>query len=96
MYDYDSIPDDLTFARLGNDLVIRLELNGQLNVNGDSIRIKNMHQESTRTEALALLNTDGFVNRISLLSVFDQADESRRRFQVVAGNDGFGSLVQPV
>ena len=96
MYDYDSIEEDFTFRRFGNDLLIRLELNGRRNNNGDQIRIRNMHEESSRIEAMALLNTDGFVSRISLQSVWEQANEVRRRFEVVAGNDGFGSLVSPV
>jgi hypothetical protein len=96
MYDYDSIAEDFTFRRFGNDLLIRLELNDQRNNNGDQIRIRNMGDESSRIEAMALLNTDGFVNRISLQSIWDQATESRLRYQVVAGNDGFGSLVAPV
>lgn len=96
MYDYDSIAEDFTFRRFGNDLLIRLELNDQRNNNGDQIRIRNMGEESSRIEAMALLNTDGFVSRISLQSVWDQATESRLRYKVVAGNDEFGSLVAPV
>jgi Ca2+-binding RTX toxin-like protein len=95
MYNYDSI-EDYTFRKFGNDLLIRLELDGQRNNNGDQIRVSNMGNEDSRVEAMALLNTEGFVNRISLQSVWDQADEVRRRFRVVAGNDGLGSLVAPV
>ncbi len=96
MYDYDSIADDFTFRRFGNDLLIRLELDGQRNNNGDQIRISNMGTETSRVEAMALLNTDGFVNRISLQSVWEQSTEARQRFQIVAGNDGFGTMVSPV
>ena len=94
--DYDSIQEDFTFTRLGNDLVIRLELGGNFNVNGDSIRITNMDDPEKRVEALSLLNPDGFVERISMASVFEQADASRRRFEVLTARDDFGSLVQPV
>lgn len=96
MHDHDSITEDFTFARLGNDLVIRLELNNQTNVNADSIRITDMDDPSRRVEAFALLNTNGFVDRISLASVFEQANENRRRFEVLASKDEFGSLVKPV
>lgn len=96
MYDHDAISEDFTFSRLGNDLVIRLELNHENNVNGDSIRITDMHDPERRVEAFALLNTHGFVERISLASVFEQADEQRRRFEVLPSQDAFGSLVRPV
>jgi Ca2+-binding RTX toxin-like protein len=96
MYDYDSIEQDFTFRRFGNDLLVRLELNGQRNNNGEQVRIRNMGTENSRIEAPALLNTNGFVDRISLQSVWDQASESRQRFGIVAGNDSFGSLVAPV
>jgi len=96
MYDYDSIQEDFTFSRLGNDLLIRLELDGRFNVNGDGIRITDMHDPEKRVEALALLNPGGFVERISLASVFEQADANRRRFEVLAATDDYGSLVQPV
>ncbi|MEL7500551.1 MAG: hypothetical protein AAFN77_23365 [Planctomycetota bacterium] len=43
----------------------------------------------------SLLNTNGFVSRISLASVWAQASEARQRFQVVAGQDEFGRLVAP-
>jgi len=95
-YDYDSITEDITFVRLGNDLVVRLELDGRFNVNGDSVRIQNMNDPDRRVEALSLLNPDGFVSRISLVSVFEQADSNRRRFEVLGSRDDFGSLVQPV
>ena len=75
--------------------MIRLGLNGQRDNGGDQILIRNMGDENARIEAMALLNTSGFVNRISLQSVWDQATESRERIMVVAGNDGFGSLVAP-
>ncbi|QEG20708.1 pre-peptidase C-terminal domain-containing protein [Mariniblastus fucicola] len=95
MYDYDSIQEDMTFARLGNDLLIRLELDGRFNVNGDGIRITDMNDPEKRVEALTLLNPGGFVDRISLASVFEQADSTRRRFEVLAAQDDYGSLVQP-
>ena len=96
MYDYDSIEQDYTFRRFGSDLLIRLELDGQRNNSGDQIRIRNMDQESSRVEAFALLNTNGFVDRISLQSVWDQATEARQRFSVSSERDNFGSLVSPV
>ncbi|MEM7455916.1 MAG: hypothetical protein AAF456_16310, partial [Planctomycetota bacterium] len=92
----DSLPDDLTFQRLGDDLLVRLEWDGDANRNADSIRIRNMNDPDSRVESLSLHNTDGFLVRVSLLSAFANADNSRQRFDLANGSDGFGRLVAPV
>jgi hypothetical protein len=88
--------DDLTLQRLGNDLIIRLEYDGQLNKNTDTITIKNMSDPTSRIESLAMFNNGAFVERINLISAFNAADESRGRFQLAPSADTFGRLVTPV
>jgi len=95
-YDYNSIQEDITFSRLGNDLLIRLELDGRFNVNGDGIRVTNMHDPDQRVESLSLFSDGQFVEQISLVSVFEQAVASRGRFELLGANDGYGSIAQPV
>lgn len=93
----NSITNDLTFDRLGNDLVIRLELDGQPNALAESITIRNMGNVNSRVEALTMLQANGTaVARISLASVWDQATDARTRFALAGGNDAFGALVTPV
>lgn len=93
----DSIANDLTFDRLGNDLVIRLELDGQPNALAESITIRNMDSMDSRVEALTMLQANGTaVARISLASVWDQATDERARFTLAGGNDAYGALVTPV
>ncbi len=92
----DSVADDLTFERLGADMLIRLEWDGQNFLQSDQILIKNMEGPQDRVESLLLVNNDGYQERVSLVSVFDQLTSVRQRFETIAGSDSYGSLVSPV
>ncbi|MEL7500492.1 MAG: hypothetical protein AAFN77_23065 [Planctomycetota bacterium] len=95
--EYNSIRDDITFDRMGNDLVIRLELDGQPNLQADSITIRNMGDVGSRVESLTLFQAaNNSVGKISLVSVWDQITDERTRFTFAGGSDAFGQLVQPV
>ena len=96
MHNLTSAQDDVTFQRLGNDLIIRLEYDGDLNKNTDTIEIKNMSDPQSRIESLALLNQDGFLERLNLISVFRGADNSRQRFKLTPNANGFGRIAVPV
>ena len=97
LFDTGFLQDDLTFERLGNDLIVRLELGGEPDRVGDSITIRNMSDPQSRIETLTLLGRDGAATaHISLQSAFDQATDQRQRFRVVAASDSFGNFVTPV
>lgn len=83
---------DVTFERLSNDLIIRLEMDGEQDREGDSIRVIGMRMTESRVEVMTLLNPDRAVVRVSLSSVFDQVTTKRQRFQVAAGQDQYGQL----
>ena len=100
----NSLADDLTFRRLGNDLRIDLTLDqgrGQ-----GTINIRNFADASERVELLQLvdINGDQIGNDISLNSIFQNADSTAQRFQVTSNvpNDptdpsqGQLSLASPV
>ena len=91
-----SLDDDLTFERLGGDMLIRLEWDSLNYPNSDRILIKGMDDIQNRVEKLVLSNPVGEFAEISLASVFDQLTEYRQRFEVAAGSDAYGSLVSPV
>jgi hypothetical protein len=96
MFNLDSLHDDLTFQRLGNNLNIRLDWDSELDSNTDEIRIFNMADPMSKVETLTLTNPDGQIARIDLNSAFEQSDSTRRRFQVIAGTSEFGNLVAPI
>ena len=96
MYDLDSLHTDVSFQRLGNDLLVRLELNGTADRRGDSILIKNMSDPASRVEALTLLNPASVLTRLSLDSAFNQATSDVQRFRLTGAKDEFGALVTPV
>ena len=89
------LSEDISFERLGNDLLIRLEMDGLADRGGDSIQIKNFSSPESRVEALTLLNPSGPVTRIDLPSLFSQlsskptvsGDGSKRRIRS-AGDAG--------
>ncbi|MFK7769664.1 MAG: hypothetical protein AB8B55_20820, partial [Mariniblastus sp.] len=95
MYNMDSL-SDVSFQRLGADLLIRLEMDGVGDLSGDSIRIKDMANAESRVEALTLLNPSGPVTRISLVSAFSQLGTSVQSFRVTADRDSHGQIVVPV
>ena len=100
----NSLADDLTFRRLGNDLRIDLTLDqgpGQ-----GTVTIRNFANASERIELLQLIdiNGDQIGNDISLNSIFQNADTTAQQFQVTSNvpNDptdpsqGQLSLASPV
>ncbi len=95
-FNLDSLQDDLTFRRLGNTLVIRLDWDSQLDANTDEIKIFNMADPLSQVESLVLSTDEGEFAKVDLNSVFTQADGTRRRFQVLAESSEFGSLAAPV
>lgn len=92
--DFDGI-EDLQFRRFGNSLRITLELGGR-DKNADSILIRDMGTQDSAIERLALLQEGNFLHSVSLMSVWEQADQQLRRFDLASGNDDFGRLVSPV
>ena len=93
MKNFTSISDDLTFQRLGNSLNIRLDLDGQTDRNASVIKLHNVGIDGFEIESLVLIREAEFLNRISLMSVFSQADETWKRFNLTEGSDSFGRLV---
>ena len=52
----DRLEDDLTFQRLGDDLVVNLSINGNFNTNEGTITIEGMASDRNRIEQLDLRN----------------------------------------
>lgn len=92
--DFDGL-EDLQFRRFGNNLRISLELDGR-DKNADSIIIQNMGSPDSAIERLDLFRETTSLDPVSLMSVWEQADEQLRRFQFAQGSDNFGRLVSPV
>jgi Ca2+-binding RTX toxin-like protein len=92
--DPDSLADDVTFERIGNDLLIRLEMDGQQDLENSMVVIDNGAVTGSRVEALTLISLSG-TTRISLQSVIDQLTTPRQRFNATSGSDPFGFLVTP-
>ncbi len=96
LHNLDRLSEDISFERLGNDLLIRLEMDGLADRGGDSIQIRNFANPQARVEALTLLNPSGPVTRIDLPSLFSQLSSPSQRFRVTAQRGEFGQLVTPV
>ena len=94
---FDSL-DDLSVRRMagGDDLLIRLQLDGNTGHIQDSIRIRNMSDEASRVETLKLFWNDEQFATVSLSSLYEQATNENQRFQVASGSDDFGQLVRPI
>ncbi len=88
----NSLEDDFIFRRLGNDLRLDITLNqggGQ-----GTVVFANMHEAGSQVELLRIHDKFGnqIGNPIDLLSVWDTADNLRRRFEVtdqLGANGGF-------
>lgn len=91
-----SLADDLTFERLGDDMLVRLEWDSLNYPNSDQILLRNFASESHRIESLLWTNPAGATERISLVSVFSQLNEYRQRFEPTGSTDAFGMTVSPV
>lgn len=98
----NNLQQDMSFQRIGNDLLINLDFNGgeYLTTEG-SIRIKNMASNPSRVETLRLFNAENapIGKDVSLVSVWAQlsdVDSTRERFRYAGRADRFGQLVKPV
>lgn len=96
LHNMSSLDDDFTFERLGSDLLIRLEWDSENYPNSDGVLWKDFANVANRVESLLWTNPDGVVERVSLVSVFEQLTECRQRFTVAANSDAYGLLVAPV
>ena len=100
----NSLADDLTFRRLGNDL--RIDLTFDQGPGQGTVTIRNFADVSERVELLQLIDIEGnqIGNNISLNSIFENANTTAQRFQVTTNvpNDptdpsqGQLSLASPV
>jgi Ca2+-binding RTX toxin-like protein len=85
----DSFTSDLSFRRLGRDLVIELALDGGLAES--TLTITNQSFGGYRVETMQFNGVD-----IDLNSVFSQSTSASKRFAVSATSSSFGFLVTPV
>ena len=80
----NSLEDDLTFRRLGNDL--RIDLTLDQGAGQGTVTIRNFANAAERVELLRLVDISGnsIGNDISLNSIFENADTTAQRFQVTS------------
>ena len=92
----DSLEDDFTARRLGNDL--RLDLTLDRGSANHSVVIKDMVSEASKVEKLRLFGSDGrqIGGDIELNSIFLQATEKATRFEVTNIFGTYGLLATPV
>jgi Ca2+-binding RTX toxin-like protein len=92
----DSLEDDFTARRLGNDL--RLDLTLDRGSTNHSVVIKDMVSEASKVEQLRLFGSDGrqLGGDIELDSIFLQATEKATRFEVTNIFGTYGFLATPV
>ncbi len=92
----DSLQDDFTARRLGNDL--RLDLTLDRGSTNHSVVIKDMVSEASKVEKLRLFGSDGrqIGGDIELNSIFLQATEKATRFEVTNIFGTYGFLATPV
>ena len=91
-FGFNELETDLSFQKLGNTLVINMDLNGGFNRRQGSIRIN-----GDFVERLVLHNGAGQMGAaISLSSIYAQADFQARRFTRTGQFDEHGALVAPV
>ncbi len=92
----NSVADDLTFRKNGDDLVIDLDMNGQFNRNNGEITIRHMSYEPWQIERLDLRNFSQQLGVISLVSVWQNISEFKQRFSVTGESDQFGLIATPI
>jgi|GEM_PF-3161456 len=80
----NSLEDDLTFRRLGNDL--RIDLTLDQGAGQGTVTIRNFANAAERVELLRLVDISGnsIGNDISLNSIFENANGTAQRFQVTS------------
>ena len=93
---FNSIEDDLTFRRAGNDLLIDLDLNGEYNRYNGTIRVKLMHHGPRQVETLELNNLSAELGSYSLVSIWNAATGRKQRFGGTGQYDEFGQIAAPL
>lgn len=93
----DSFQEDISFQRLGRDLLVEFKTDGD-DFRSGSVLIKNQLWGSSRIETLRMFNDDGTLNGLSidLTSVYVQANATSKHFEPTGTRGQYGFLVQPV
>lgn len=93
----DSFTEDISFQRLGRDLLVEFKTDGD-DFRSGSMLIKNQLWGGSRIETLRMFNDDGTLNGVSvdLTSVFVQSDTTSRNFEITGTRGQYGFLVAPV
>ncbi len=92
-----SLEDDLTFKRLGNDLVVQLNMNGVFNRESAQVTIKNMNDPGAQIEKLDLQNYANQLGVYSLVSIWNAAIPGKvQRFTPTGSSDAFGLTAAPL
>ena len=93
----DSFSEDISFQRLGRDLLVEFKTDGD-DFRSGSMLIKNMLWGGSRVETLRMYHDDGTLNGVSidLTSVFVQSDRTSKSFEPTGIRGQYGFLVQPV
>lgn len=89
----NSLQDDLTFRRFGNDL--RIDLTFDQGAGQGTVTIRNFANAAERVELLRLVDITGnsIGNDISLNSIFESATTEAQRFQVTSNVDADPALL---
>ncbi len=95
-FGFDRIEDDVTFQRLGDDLIINLATNGNYNRNEGSIIVKDMSNPANQVERLDLQNLSAQIGVYSLPAIFNAATSDQQRFASTGETDSFGLIASPV
>ena len=93
----DSFSEDISFQRLGRDLLVEFRTEGD-DFRSGSMLIKNQLWGGSRVETLRMFNDDDTLNGVSidLTSVYVQSDQNSKFFEVTGTRGQYGYLVQPV
>lgn len=97
----DDFTEDIRFSKLGNDLVVHLEL-GDGGPDQGAITIRDMGRRRSQIETLRVLGKDQSVlqNKVSLVSVWTQllnlGNNQRHAFMTTSVQDRFGVTVESV
>lgn len=94
--DNDTLTNNFSFRRFGNDLRIDLSFDGQDSHGG--VRIQDMGFGKNRIETLRIMNTDGeqIGVDINLNSIFGAASLTSSQFVVTTNTSKYGNLAVPL
>lgn len=92
----DSFSEDVSFQRLGRDLLVEFKTDGD-DFRSGSVLIKNQIWGGSRIESLKFMNDDGTQSgvTIDLTSVFVQSSANSTSFQATGVRGQYGFLVTP-